>query len=493
MKTLLTLLLLLPAVALAQSTAIPVMGTAPAQAATTQAAPAPTKKTRKSQQKTTPAARVLPQPAKPAATISQPAQTLPQPTKPVVAAIPLPSQVTKDFYKAFTHGNLQLAEILLQQGADINCRNCGEDTPLVYATIRARHNGITAPHWLLARGADINLFNLNEKNNPLIAATENTDSNTIHLLIQNGANPNPKGILGDSPLLLHGKMANRLQFDYFLSILGALIDAGADIDQANRNGYSSLMLSISSSWSSDCHPIVVKAYLRHGASVDIRAKDGMTVADLAYKNALAGGEHCNEVYALLKSHKPGPRPAAAEAINFNPVTATPAAMVAQPVMAPSILTGEWQGVFNATQPRRGSVAVTGVFSRSGEVIFSSQSGLRGSGSLNVAGEQVEGSFMAKSPLDAQGRPVFRNPDGSTDILFTLKGSHANGVMRGKYTSAIESGNFVMCDDANYKQTSECRAAPAQALESTGSLLDSTGGLLEAVGGLLGALKGLSGK
>lgn len=192
------------------------------------------------------------------------------------------------------------------------------------------------------------------------------------------------------------------------------------------------------------------------------------------------------MYATLKSHKPSPRPAAAEAINFNPVTATPAAMVAQPVMAASILTGEWQGVFNATQPRQGSVAVTGIFSKSGEVIFSSQSGLRGSGSLNVAGEQVEGSFMAKSPLDTQGRPMFRNPDGSTDILFTLKGSHANGVMRGKYASAIESGNFVMCDDANYKQSSECRAAPARAA-------DSAGNLLEAVGGLLGALKGLSGK
>lgn len=96
--------------------------------------------------------------------------------------------------------------------------------------------------------------------------------------------------------------------------------------------------------------------------------------------------------------------------------------------------------------------------------------------------------MAQSPLDAQGRPMFRNPDGSTDILFTLKGSHANGVMRGKYTSTIESGNFVMCDDANYKQTSECRAAQVQVQAE-----DSTSALLQAVGGLLGALKGLSGK
>jgi len=481
MKTLLTLLLLLPAVALAQAAEIPVMGTAPAQAATTQAVPAPAKKTRKTQQKATPVARAMPQPVIPVtAAISSSSPALTQTVKPVVATIPLPSQVTRDFYIAFANGNLQLAEILLQQGADINCRNCGEDTPLV-RTIN--NSGIDRIQWLLTRGADIDLFNINEIHNPLTIATRSMNREKIFLLIKHGANPNSKNIKGDSPLLLLGEEANRFNTEYYLSIFGALIDAGAQVNDTNSMGYSSLMLSIYSL--AGCSQEITEAYLRHGANVDIRAKNGMTAAELVYKKALGGRSSCNEVYALLKSHKPGPRPAAAEAINFNPVTATPAAMAAQPVMAASILTGEWQGVFNATQPRQGSVGVTGVFSRSGEVIFSSQSGLRGSGSLNVAGEQVEGSFMAKSPLDAQGRPVFRNPDGSTDILFTLKGSHANGVMRGKYTSAIESGNFVMCDDANYKQTSECRVAPQASANA--------GDLLQAVGGLLGALKGLTGK
>lgn len=491
MKTLLTFLMLLPAVAMAQSATIPVMGTAPALPAATQAAPAPApeKKARKLQQKAAPAARVLPQPVKPVvAAISSPSQTLTQTAKSVVAPIPLPSQATKDFYKAFTNNNLQLAEMLLQQGADINCRNCGEHTPLVNVISYTDYyrNDITKAQWLLTRGADVNLFDMDEEYNPLAAAVRFRNRDVIYLLLKNGANPNSKNVLGNSPFLLQGQAESGSNSEYYLSILGAFIDAGADIDQVNSVGYSSLMLSISTSWSSSCSPIVVEAYLRHGANVDIRAKDGMTVSDLVYKNALAGGKSCNEVYATLKSHKPGLRPAAAETINLIPASAKPAAMAPQPVIAPSILAGEWQGVFNATQPRQGSVGVTGVFSRSGEVIFSSQSGLRGSGSLNVVADQVAGSFMAKSPLDAQGRPVFRNPDGSTDILFTLNGSHANGVMRGKYTSAIESGNFVMCDDANYQQNSECRAVQVQSR-------DEPADLLQAVGGLLGTLKGLSWK
>ncbi len=485
MKNLLTVLMLLPAAALAQSTTIPVMGTAPAQAAAAQAAPESTKKTRNTRHKATAAARTLPQSVKPvAAAISTPAQALPQVVKPVVAPIPTPSQVTRDFYKAFTNDNLQLAEMLLQQGADINCRNCGEYTLLTLATHKSGYYGMAPMQWLLARGADINLYNLDDINNPLMVATSRLYRDGIYFLLKNGANPNSKNIQGNFPLALLGMRAGDIYSESFLSFFGALITAGARINDVNSMGYSSLMLSIASS--RDCSPITVEAYLRNDANVDIRAKDGMTATDLVYKNALAGGRSCNEVYATLKSHKPGPRPVAAEAINLVPVTAQPAAMAPQPAMTPSILAGEWQGVFNATQPRQGSVAVTGVFSRSGEVIFSSQSGLRGSGSLKVAGEQVEGSFMAKSPLDAQGRPVFRNPDGSTDILFTLKGSHANGVMRGQYASAIESGNFVMCDDANYKQATECR--PVQM-----SAEGSTGALLQAVGGLLGTLKGLSGK
>ncbi len=467
MKALLACLLLMPAMAMAQSASVPVMGTAPAQPAATQA----------------PSAASMP-PAEPRKKTKPAAHTLPKPVKPAAATLPLPSQVTKDFYEAFTHGNLQLAEILLQQGADINCRNCGGSTALVFATRNIFSSvDYTSIQWLLSHGADINLFNSDEKINPLISAVtaQFSPRELSLLLLKNGADPKLKNILGNSAFLVFGPVFPYGQYDYRAPIFSAMLEAGADINEVNSLGYSSLMLAISEAISSgSCAPSVVKAYLDRSANVDIRAKDGMTAADIAYKGALAGGRSCNEVYAALKSFKPGPS-ATTTANSTLGITGTPAP---QSGMGASSLSGEWQGVFNATSPRQGSASVTSVFSRSGEVIFSSQSGLRGSGRLSVAGSQLDGNFTSKSPLDAQGKPVFTNPDGSTDILFTLNGSLANGIMRGKYTSAIESGNFVMCDDANYKQNPECRTAQGQG---------SPAGLFQAVGGLLGVLKGLSGK
>jgi len=465
MKALLTILMLAPVAAMAQSTSVPVMGTAPSQPAATQ----------------TPSSTPKAEPHKKAKPVLH---ATPKHAKPVAETIPLPSQVTKDFYEAFTHRNLQLAEILLQQGADINCRNCGELTPLVYAVrlgaIGSNGGPMTLIQWLLSHGADINLFDSDEKINPLMAAVTNNfwARESSLFLLRNGANPNSKNIDGYSPFLLFGQVFPN-NFGYWSPVFGAMIEAGADINQVNAYGYSSLMNAISQAVSSNrsCAPDVVRAYLDRGANVGIRAQDGTAAPDLAYKGALAGGRSCNEVYATLKSFKPGH--IAATITNSAPGTPVP-----HTDMAASVLTGEWQGVFNSTTPRQGSASVTSVFSRSGEVIFSSQSGLRGSGRLNVVGNQVDGSFMAKSPLDAQGRSVFTNTDGSTDILFTLNGSLANGIMRGKYTSAIESGSFVMCDDANYKQNPECRVAQAQG---------SPTALFQAVGGLLGALKGLSGR
>ncbi len=142
--------------------------------------------------------------------------------------------------------------------------------------------------------------------------------------------------------------------------------------------------------------------------------------------------------------------------------------------------GQWQGVFNATSPRNASIGTTANIAPSGEVVFSSQAGMRGTGRLNVIGNQVSGSFTAPSPLDANGRPMFRNPDGSTDIVFKINGSLSNGIMRGSYASNFESGNYVMCDSVAYEQTAACKPAQASAAD-----------LLKALGGLAGALKGLS--
>ena len=222
-----------------------------------------------------------------------------------------------------------------------------------------------------------------------------------------------------------------------------------------------MMLSITRS--DDCAPKVVQALLERGANPRLLTVDGQTAERIAYKKALAGSQACNQVMALLQAP---PRSNNETMTQLEiPSSSGGTSLAVTPVAV--VLTGDWQGVFNATAPRQGTVKVTAVFADSGEVIFSSQSGMHGSGRMNATDGQVTGSFTAKAP------------DG-TEVMFTLTGTIGSGIIRGQYTSSIERGHYAMCDSTVYQQTDACKAPQA-----------SAGDLLKAVGGLLGSLKGLS--
>lgn len=450
MKTLLKLCLALPSLALAQSAALPIMGTAPTQ-------PTPAANTQVQAPEPVPAPKHVPKRA-----------TAPVATKPQSEMLPPPSQVSKDFYEAFSRGNLPLADMLIQQGADINCRNCGERTPLM---LKIAQGDLDAVRWIIARGADVNRVGptMYGPMSPLMAATRSSSwaKETVLTLLQSGADPNWQDLEENSPFI---SWAGRDFIpDYKIEGLATMLGRGANINRANKMGQTALMGAIAGRY--DCSPQVVQFLLGRGADASIKTVDGKTAATFAYQQALKGSTACNQVMAILKSP---PQPVAD--------TAVPAG-VQQGAGSPSmsgLTASQWQGVFNATSPRNASVATTATISNGGEVVFSSTAGMHGTGRLNAIGNQVEGSFMAKSPVDANGRPMFTNPDGSSDIVFRLNGLISNGVMRGNYASAFESGNFAMCSTATYEQTAACKAGQATA-----------GDLIKAVGGLLGALKGLS--
>lgn len=446
MKLLLKLLLVLPSLALAQSTDVPMMGTSPAQPAPAQTqavAPAPARK------------HVQKRAATPVA------------TQPKGEILPPPSQVTKDFYQAFAQGNLPLADMLIQQGADINCRNCGERTPIM---LKLSQGNFDAVSWIIARGADVNLPGptLYGRMSPLtLLARGNYSTKEIVLtLLQSGADPNGQDIEGNTPFMAWA--GRDFAQDYKIEGLAAMLDHGADINHANKMGQTALMHAIADS--SNCSLQAVQFLLSRGASASLTTVDGKTAATYAYQQALRGSTQCNQVLAILKAP---PQPMADTPLpTSGQIGATHVGGGVQP--------GQWQGVFNATSPRSASVGTTATISQGGAVAFASQAGMRGTGRLNVSGNQMSGTFMAPSPVDANGRPMFTNPDGSSDIVFRLAGTVTNGVMRGTYVSSIESGTFAMCDSAAYEQTAACK--PTQA---------SAGDLLKVLGGLAGVLKGLS--
>lgn len=452
MKTVLKLALLLPSLALAQSAAVPMMGTAPAQ-------PAPVIQ-----------AHLAEQTSSAKNTQKKPTALASVAERPKAEIVPPPSQLSKDLYAAVSRGNFPLAEMILQQGADINCRNCGERTALVLAIGNGNIEGVK---WLVMHGVDVNAFSPSWRGDmtPLTAAavTQRYAREIAQILLQAGANPSLEDINGDSPWIWWA--GKEMTAEYKAPVLALMLQRGANVNQTNKLGYTGLMYAIRNA--SNCAQDTVRFLLERGADPSIKTLDGKTVGNIAYQQALRGDQRCNQVIALLNAPPP---PVSDAAPAMAPMgEAQPAAP-----MTSSIPIGKWQGMFNATSPRNASVVTTATVSPSGDMTFASAAGLQGTGRLNVADSQVSGIFSAPSPIDANGRPRFVNPDGSTDVVFRLNGSISNGVIRGSYASAFESGTYVMCDSAAYDQTAACK--PAQV---------SAGDLLKAVGGLIGSLKGLS--
>lgn len=454
MKTLLKLFPLLPIVAFAQ--AVPIMGTSPAQPV-----PAPAQQ----------AAEPTPAPAP--KHVQKRTAAAPVAAKPQGEVLPPPLQVSRDFYQAFLQNNLPLADMLIQQGADLNCRNCGDLTPLV---LKISHGDLEAVRWIIARGADVNLPGPNSyygPTSPLMAASRGSSraKEIVLTLLQSGANPNWQDLEGNTPFIIWS--GRDMLADYKIDGLATMLSRGANINTMNKMGHTALMAAIAGSY--DCAPQTVQFLLSRGANATLTTVDGKTAATMAYQQALRGVQKCNQVMALLKSP---PQPVADAPMPVNVPAGGQVSLA--PMSAGGVQAGLWQGVFNAASPRNTSVGTTANISQGGDVVFSSQAGMRGTGRLNVAGNQVSGSFTAPSPVDANGNPMFKNPDGTTNIIFRINGTISNGVMQGNYASNFESGNFAMCDSATYEQTPACK--PAQTTASD---------LLKTLGGLADALKGLS--
>ncbi|TNF70057.1 MAG: ankyrin repeat domain-containing protein [Gammaproteobacteria bacterium] len=108
-------------------------------------------------------------------------------------------------------GNLEMAEILLNKGADINVLNEHFGTPLHFAVSQ---NNQEMVKFLLKKGADINIVN-NEGLTPVQFATKNKQTDSIRSLIHHGGasykltNPNHLFVLaGDVAASYHDKLTH---------------------------------------------------------------------------------------------------------------------------------------------------------------------------------------------------------------------------------------------------------------------------------------------
>lgn len=168
-------------------------------------------------------------------------------------------------------GNLKEVKKLIAEGVDVNAPLAGDlhkQTPLMCAATKGY---VEIAQALLDAGADIEQ-NTVLKNTALMLACMEGERAIVALLIARGARINIEGgIDGSTPLIRAVKAKN-------LEIVTMLLDAGADINAGDKNNWTALI------WATHTkNQEMVELLVAHGANINIIGKDGNT----ALKRALA--------------------------------------------------------------------------------------------------------------------------------------------------------------------------------------------------------------
>ncbi|KAI1461860.1 hypothetical protein F4805DRAFT_475208 [Annulohypoxylon moriforme] len=169
---------------------------------------------------------------------------------------------------ALQRGNVDMANILIQCGANLNARNTLGITPLHLAI---RHNFKNVAKLLIDRGADVNAENC-EGTTPLLLAVRQGSEDMAGRLIDHGANINKEDDEGRS--LLHIAVIRAYE-----NMSRLLVDHGATINSKNSQGKTPLQLAISVDFNLEINQLI-----NFGADVNMANLRGETPLQMAVEN-----------------------------------------------------------------------------------------------------------------------------------------------------------------------------------------------------------------
>ncbi len=173
---------------------------------------------------------------------------------------------SNDLINAVLENDLEKAQTLLSEGADVHQKDARGWTPI--------HNAVYEDHLematlLLKYGADVNAKTLcgpdyegyrMDRYTPLIVATPHGQLETIQYLIEHGANVNDKEDLGNTALHYAASNGNLATAEY-------LIKHGADVNASNTHGDTPLLEAIVGR---EYEHAIVELLLNNGANINAR-------------------------------------------------------------------------------------------------------------------------------------------------------------------------------------------------------------------------------
>ena len=161
-------------------------------------------------------------------------------------------------HEAIDSGNLEIAQLLIGHGADVNAPDKWGDRPF-HRAVRSR--SLDLVELLLKSGADIGARGMSGSS-PLHEALENGNLDIARLLIGYGANVNAHDKWGDSPFHVAVR-SQRLDF------VELLLESGADVDVRGMNDSTPLHEALDNG-----NLDIAQLLINHGADVNVPDKWG---------------------------------------------------------------------------------------------------------------------------------------------------------------------------------------------------------------------------
>lgn len=219
-----------------------------------------------------------------------------------------PSKATTLFWDAFKNKNYEMMDLLLKQGADLDCANCSylNKTALMITTEGALRTSIYFGfgeemhllEFLIERGADVNFRDDAGRTALMLAAGKSNGANKTRLinqLLEAGADTSLFDTNGNSILIEQvGSGYRGDDFNHWLLNVKLFASRGSDINHQNSLGMTALMYS-----AAGCGYDGAKNLLALGADPNIKTPAGDTALSLAIEAAAKKQASCNQVVRLL--------------------------------------------------------------------------------------------------------------------------------------------------------------------------------------------------
>lgn len=183
---------------------------------------------------------------------------------PLAMVNPLMASET-DLHKAAARNDAALIETLLNNGARIDARDGSERTALLVAT---QANAVDAARALIAAGANVNAKD-NIQDSPYLYAAAEGRLEILRLTLKAGADlksVNRYGGIGLIPAAHHGHP----------DIVRELLKTDIAIDHINRLGWTALLETIILSDGGPTHTEILRLLVDAGANVSLADRDGVT-------------------------------------------------------------------------------------------------------------------------------------------------------------------------------------------------------------------------